>query len=147
LTRYVLDASVAAKWFLPRAHETLVEEALALLSDYASDRVSLIAPDLLWPEFGNILWKAVNRQRLSTAQAHEAIAELLALEIVSVASSPLLDNAFTIASTFDRTVYDALYIAVAAENGATVITADERLVNSLASRLPVHWLGAYPSFS
>ena len=147
MTRYVLDASVAAKWFLPRAHETLVDEALALLSDYAADRISLLAPDLLWPEFANILWKAVKRRRISTALAHEAIAELLSLEIVSVASSSLLDNAFTIAARFDRTVDDALYIAVAAESGAAVITADERLVNSLASRLSVRWLGAYPSFS
>jgi predicted nucleic acid-binding protein len=60
LTRYVLDASVAAKWFLPRAHETLVDEALALLSDYAADRISLMAPDLLWPEFANILWRRSN---------------------------------------------------------------------------------------
>jgi predicted nucleic acid-binding protein len=147
LTRYVLDASVAAKWFLPRADETLVDEALALLSDYAADRISLMAPDLLWPEFANILWKAVKHRGISTALAHEAIADLLALEIVSVSSPPLLGNAFTIAATFDRTVYDALYVAVAAENGAPMITADERLVNSLASRFPIHWLGAYASIS
>ena len=147
MTRYVLDASVAAKWFLPRAHETLVDEALALLSDYAADRISLMAPDLLWPEFTNILWKAVKHRRISAELAHEAIADLLALQVVSVASSPLLGNAFAIAATFDRTVSDALYIAVAAESGAPVITADERLVNRLASRFPIQWLGAYPSFS
>jgi predicted nucleic acid-binding protein len=91
--------------------------------------------------------EAVKQRRISTALAHEAIADLLSLEIVSIASSSLLDNAFTIAATFDRTVYDGLYIAVAAESGAAVITADELLVNSLASRFPVRWLGAYPSIS
>jgi predicted nucleic acid-binding protein len=105
-----------------------------------------MAPDLLWPEFANILWKAVKLGRISTALAREATSELLSLEIMSVPSLSLLDNAFTIAATFDRTVYDALHVAVAAQGGAPVITADDRLVNSLASCFPVQWLGAYRAF-
>jgi predicted nucleic acid-binding protein len=128
---------------LPRAQETLVDEALALLSGYAADRISLIAPDLLWPEFANILWKSVRQQRISALLANEAIGDLLALDIVPVASSALLNSAFAIATAFERTVYDALYVALAEENGAPVVTADERLVNRLGFRFPIGWLGAY----
>ncbi len=147
MTRYVLDASVAAKWFLPRDHETLVDEAIALLSDYSEGRVGLMAPDLLWPEFTNILWIAVKHRRISTTLANDAIEHLLSLEIVRVASPVLLSDALAIANAFDRTVYDSLYIALAVESGVPVITADEGLVNRLASRFPIHWLGAYPSLS
>jgi predicted nucleic acid-binding protein len=50
MTRLVVDASVAAKWLVT---EPLSDRALALLGG-ANE---LIAPDLLLPEVGNILWK------------------------------------------------------------------------------------------
>ena len=55
---YVLDASVAAKWYLPRG-ESLVEESLRLLNGFTSDQTRLAVPDLFWPEMGSIFWKAV----------------------------------------------------------------------------------------
>ena len=42
----------------------------------------------------------------------------------------------------ERSVYDCLYIALAIRYDAEMITADERLANSVAARLPVKWLGA-----
>ena len=49
---YVLDASVAAKWFLPAAHETLADEAMRVLDAYVAGQLRLLVPDLFWPEFG-----------------------------------------------------------------------------------------------
>jgi predicted nucleic acid-binding protein len=93
------------------------------------------------------LWKSVRQHRISAVLANEAIADLLALDIVPVASSTLLSTAFAIATTFERTVDDALYVALGEETGAPVITADERLVNCLGSRFPIRWLGAYDRLS
>jgi predicted nucleic acid-binding protein len=53
-----------------------------------------------------------------------------------------LEEAFSIAATFNRTVYDSLYVALAVRSKADLVTADERLANALAARLPVKWLGA-----
>jgi predicted nucleic acid-binding protein len=39
-------------------------------------------------------------------------------------------------------VYDSLYVALATLTNSQLITADERLANSLAARFPVKWLGA-----
>jgi len=97
VTRCVLDASVAAKWFLPASGETLTEEALRLLEGYVKGDPQFLVPDLFWPEFGNILWKAVRLGRISRE---------------SVASN------------------------------APLVTADERLVNALAARFSVLWLGS-----
>jgi predicted nucleic acid-binding protein len=60
----------------------------------------------------------------------------------AVPSLKLLDSAFQIATAFERTVYDSLYVALAVHSNAQLITADERLANSLAAQFPVKWLGA-----
>jgi predicted nucleic acid-binding protein len=140
---YVLDASVAAKWFLPRAGETNTAEALQLLRDYSTGAVDLTVPDLFWPEFGNILWKAVRPGRISRRSAEEAILSLERQQISTAPTAKLLADAFAIAASFDRTVYDAVYVALAIASDAPLLTADERLVNALAARFPVRWLGAY----
>ena len=113
-----------------------------MLRDYTSASLGLIVPDLFWPEFGNILWKASRRQgRMSLRAAETAIAEMGKLTIPTFSSMPLLSEAF--AAAFDRTVYDAVYVALAVSTGAPLLTADERLANALATRFPVRWIGSY----
>jgi predicted nucleic acid-binding protein len=51
-------------------------------------------------------------------------------------------EAFAIATKFDRTFYDSLYVALAVDFKAELVTADERLANALAAYFPVKWLGA-----
>jgi predicted nucleic acid-binding protein len=63
-------------------------------------------------------------------------------EFATVPSLKLLDGAFQIAADYGRTIYDCLYVALAVQTESQLITADERLANSLASRFPIKWLGA-----
>ena len=106
MTSYVLDASVAAKWFLPPAHETLVPEAQRLLGDYAEGKLRFLVPDLFWPEFGNILWKATRQGRISQKSAEDAIAALEKPGIPTTSGLPLLREAYLLAAAFERTVGD-----------------------------------------
>lgn len=53
----------------------------------------------------------------------------------------LIEDALSIALANNRTVYDSLYIALAVQRGVNLVTADERLANAVAARLPVKWLG------
>ena len=142
MTACVLDASVAAKWFLPGAAETLAAEAAHLLEAYAAGRLRLLVPDLFWPEVGNILWKAVRQGRMSRASAGQAIAALQGRRIATAPTAPLLTEAFAIATSYDRTVYDGVYVALAVLTGMPLVTSDERLANALAARFPIRWLGA-----
>ena len=142
MTTCVLDASVAAKWFLPPAHETLMKEAFRLLEGYAKGHTRFLVPDLFWPEFGNILWKAVRIGRISRQSAEAAVVALEERKIPSTPTSSLLKDAFAIAATFDRTVYDCIYVALSVASNVPLVTADERLVNALAARFPVRWLGS-----
>ncbi len=138
----VVDASVAAKWCLPAKGEPLADEAFDLLERYVKGEVRFVVPDLFWAELANLLWKAVRQGRCTKTAAEAALAALQERELQTVSSRSLLDLAFGIATAFDRTVYDSLYVALAVELKARLITADERLANTLAAQLPVKWLGA-----
>ncbi len=138
----VIDASVAAKWFLPATGETLGDEALQLLRGYTKGQHRFIVPDLFWAEFANILWKAVRLGRWTKRSADQAIVALKGLHLPTVPSARLLEEAFTLAVIFDRTLYDSLYVALAITSKAQMVTADERLAHALAAHLPVKWLGS-----
>ena len=139
---YVPDASVAAKWVLPPVHEGLTEEALGLLARFTKGEVRFVVPDLFWAEMANILWKAVRAGRCTEESAESALALMLERSLPTVSSSSLVKEAFAIATTFQRTVYDGLYVALAVVRKAELVTADERLANALAAYFPVKWLGA-----
>ena len=58
-------------------------------------------------------------------------------------SVTLVQDALQLARTFDRTAYDCIYIALAIQTNTQLITADEKLANAVAGRLPVTWLGLF----
>ena len=107
------------------------------------DDLRFVVPDLFWAEFGNVLWKAVRQGRISADSAGEAVEELKARRFPTVSSMSLVTAAFKIANNFGRSVYDGIYVALAIEADAVFMTADERLANALAARLPVKWLGGW----
>jgi predicted nucleic acid-binding protein len=139
----VLDACVAVKWYLPRDHETLVEEAFELLELHKQRRIKFATPDSFWAEFGNVMWKAVRQERIGEIIARIAIEDIRAWGLEVFQTEELLDSALTIAITNGRSFYDSVYVALAAQLHCEMITADEHLVNALGSRFPVRWLGSF----
>jgi predicted nucleic acid-binding protein len=142
MNAWILDASVAAKWFLPPGDETLVEEALSILTEFGSGRCRLMVPDLFWAEMSNILWKAARTGRITRRIAQEATDELLALNLETRTSKALAGDALRLALAYDRPVCDSIYVALSVITARPLLTADERLVNALGHKFPVRWLGA-----
>ena len=142
MTTVVVDASVAVKWCLPSLREELVPEAVELLASSRRDEVRFLVPDLFWVELANVLWKAVRRNEISPSNAASAISFVRDLDITTIPSFDLVPEALHLAIGHGRTAYDSLYVALAMESKAQLITADERLANALAARFPVKWLGA-----
>lgn len=139
----VLDASVAIKWAIPSAQEPLTDESVRLLKRYINSEVEFIVPDVFWAEVGNVLWKGARQSRWRREEAEVAIADMKDRDFATVSSLALLSEALTIAFTYDRALYDCLYVALAVQSKTDLITADERLANALAARFPVKWLGAF----
>ena len=129
----VIDSSVLIKCYLP---EVDTDKADAILADAYSSRVELIAPEFLFLELASIVWKHVYQVKMSRTLADTIIADLHYLPVKCFPLKPLLDTAFDLAATHQRTVYDMLYVALALREGCDFVTADERLANSLAGVVP-----------
>jgi predicted nucleic acid-binding protein len=66
------------------------------------------------------------------------------LAFVLTPTAALLEEAYRLAVTHQRTVYDCLYLALSIREGCPFITADEKLVNAIQSlRSHVVWLPAW----
>jgi len=119
----VVDSSVAVKWYIP---ESGSDRAALLLRA----GVRLVAPDLLIPEVGNVIWK--RRREIPVAEI-EAIAVALssACPVSLYPSSALLQGALSVALAYGRSVYDSLYLALAVSEACPLVTADERFSNAL----------------
>lgn len=125
----VVDASVAAKWYVP---EELSEEATGVLEAGARGEARLIAPGLLGPEIGNVLWH--RRGDITLERIHEAWAAFEAAPLSLVETESLMPAALEVAISSGCTVYDGLYVALAeaySEEGAVLLTADRNLVTRL----------------
>lgn len=125
MTAWVVDASVAVKWFIPEIHS---EDARRLLIEGNE----LVAPELLLTEVGNILWKKHLAGELEAVEAREIIVELGRLPMRIVRMVPYIENALALAIKYRRTVYDCIYLALAIHEGSRFVTADRKLSNALA---------------
>ena len=139
----VIDASVAAKWILPASSEPFSQQADNLLRDYKQGQVELVVPDLFWSELGNILWKYVRRKLISAEVAEISLQRMTTHNLTTISSQTVLPQALSIAISFDRAIYDSIYVALAADQKASLITADEKLANALAAYFPIKWLGLF----
>lgn len=91
----------------------------------------LIAPDLLLPEFGNILWKKFQRGQISVETSRQILQEFKAVTLRIYPSEPLLDNAIDLVIALGQTVYDCFYLALAITQQCQIVTADEKFYNAL----------------
>ena len=122
----VIDASVGVKWFLPEVHAV---EARAWR--YGPDELHV--PSFFFHlEIANILWKKVRSAEIARSDAGLILSQLPALPLTRHPETPLLGAAFDLAEQTQRTVYDCIYLALAVQLGARMVTADKRLCNGLA---------------
>jgi|SRR5947209_259116 len=136
----VVDASVAAKWFLPEPHK---EKAEKLLRDFLEEKVDLIAPDFIVAEIGSLLWKrSVLIADISSTHASESFVKFLVIPLTLQPSPAIAAAALKIATESRHNIYDMLYVALAQQKGCEFVTADEKLVNKLSGKFPyICWLG------
>ena len=125
MSQYVVDASVAAKWFVPEAY---TGEAQRLL-DNEDD---LLAPELILHEIANVMLKRFRRDEMSEERARGAVA-MLPFLVRSVSSATVSRFSMDIAVRYHRSSYDAVYVALAHEHGCALVTADRKLYRALSA--------------
>jgi len=120
----VIDASVAIKWFIPEVHSDAARRLLDAPGPY-------VAPDLLFAETANVIWKKVRRGELTEGDGRRLVKDICGLAIEAVPCRALAVDAHALASATGRTVYDAMYMALAVRLNTKLMTADDRLWNAL----------------
>lgn len=133
---FVLDASVAIKWYV---NEIYTPEAEKLLG--AS--YELCAPELIITEVGNILWKKIRRNELTIVEGSKIVDDFLR-RINLHSHVPIIKAAYTGAAMSGQTVYDWTYLALAVSISKKFVTADVKFYAALqTTNLAKHliWVG------
>ena len=89
---FVVDASLVIKWFVPEIHSEAARRWLDTSHDY-------VAPDLLFSETGNTVWKKVRRKELEETEGQQLVRDLAQIAVETVATRSLLEDAFALALT------------------------------------------------
>ena len=122
---FVVDANLVIKWFVPEVDSEAARRWLEAPHDY-------VAPELLFPETGNAVWKKVRRGELSPDEGQQLVSDLSVIAVEAISMRGLLPDAHALALRTGITVYDATYLALAVRLETKVITGDDRFARRLA---------------
>jgi predicted nucleic acid-binding protein len=126
LTRFVLDASVALRWFLANPVPAYARRVRRLMLDGAR----AVVPGLWHLEMANGLAVAERRGIVADADAEQALIDIERLLGQAIESDPALVSvrqALTTARTFQLSAYDAVYLDLARRERSPLATLDDEL--------------------
>jgi len=115
----VVDSSVIIKWLNKKSEENL-DKADQILEETRNGRIGLIAPELAKYEVGNVLLTA---KKLTPQEAKISLGTAYSLPITFVSENENLSKqTFELASKYGLTYYDAVFISLAKQYDATLVT-------------------------
>jgi len=119
--------------------------ARALLRNALAQRAPMVAPPLLPSEVASVIRQRMRQGQVQLDEARALLAQLRAIQISLQAPETLHDRALVLAEQHRLpAVSDAHDVALAELLGATLWTADQRLLRALGGRLPfVRWIADY----
>ena len=122
MNRYVIDTSVAIKWFLPlKAEEDNVTEALQILDRFLIGDIECYQPPHFIAEVLGVL------TRLRPEKAAANLTDLLNMDFHRVETSSCYARACALSVELNHHTFDTLFHAVALEiPETTLVTADEK---------------------
>ena len=125
---YVVDASVAVKWFI-KEREDDRKAAFALRRRHIEGQSRMIVPELFLLEVPNAIKAS---KRASEDELSKVITTLHDLDLqIERHSWDVLRKANAIAWAYNLTWYDGVYVALAEVLGYPLVTADEALMRKM----------------
>jgi predicted nucleic acid-binding protein len=131
--RAVIDASVALKSVL---NEQGSDKALSLVEQFRQGFHSLLAPDIFRVEVAHALTRAERKKIIPIGHAAIHFDDVMAQPPEFFDTALLMARAIEISSQTRTSVYDALYVCLAAEQNCELITADLKFIAALQAEFP-----------
>jgi predicted nucleic acid-binding protein len=125
----VLDASAAVDWLLQSAAGQKIEERIYSRGE------SLHAPHLLDLEVVQVLGRLVRESEVSAQRAEQMIRDFLDLRLTRYPHEVFLSQIWRLRNNFPA--YDAVYVLLTEELGATLVTRDARLASAARRRISI----------
>ena len=119
---YVIDASIAVKWFV-------VEQDHSIALDLLDTSYVRAAPDIFLSEVTNAFRKKIQGHQIGREQAARALDELRVYVPNLVPSTLIVADALDLSLALNHPVADCLYLASARKIEGKVVTADHKFFN------------------
>jgi predicted nucleic acid-binding protein len=133
-----VDASVAALWYFPEEHTARAESLLEVA------KLELLAPGLLHVEMAGLVRERVRRGEIDGLLAERILVALRKAPLEVRPTSELAQDALGLMLREGLSLHDAFYLALAAQAGCPVVTADRRLLEQVRNgprEASVLWIG------
>ena len=127
--RFVLDASAAVKLYAP-------EEGAAEMLDLLERGADFTVPDIFPLELASALLRKERGGEVVVGTAQRALLDLDLVGLEVVPHAPILTAAAALASQYQHGIFDCLYLLVAKDRAAPVVTFDAPM-SALARRLGI----------
>ena len=131
--RYVLDSSVAIKWFLAEPDSA---KALDIRDNFARGIHELLAPDVFPVEAAHSITRAERQGRIKPGEAAIFFHDIVRNAPVIKPTPPLLIRAIEISLSTRQAAYDCIFVALAEGEGCEMVSADDQLVRKLRPHFP-----------
>ncbi|MDM8561984.1 type II toxin-antitoxin system VapC family toxin [Candidatus Marithioploca araucensis] len=130
---FVVDSSVAIKWYFPEIHKEAAERLL-------KPNYHLHVPHLFLLEFINVVCKKRRRGEINAQESDFVINEIQQIPLEWHNDRSVLTKAYEIANNTQRSLYDCLYINLAISLDCEMVTADLKFYEALKSGDYAKWL-------
>ena len=131
MTRFVLDNSVAMRWFIPSLKQSDQQYAEHVLRSMNEESDALV-PELWYLEASNVLLSAERNGEITIAQTEAFTSQLENLPITVDSSTWRQSFARTmvLARSYGLSSYDAAYLELAVRESLTLASLDGTLVKA-----------------
>lgn len=139
--KIIVDANIAIKWVILENHSHTAYQLLA--GDY-----EICAPDFLFVEVVNILWKKCRKKEIPQADVLEIFLLIQSSISQVLPVYPLISRIFALSQEIDHPAYDCVYLAAAEHHKTTLYTADRALYDKIKMSKYAHliaWIEDLPS--
>ena len=132
MEKYIIDASVAAKWFFN--DEPFKDHALILLDCLNSRQIKGVVPELFYSEFFSVCSNQLRKKKINFNDASKILDDLVDMPFERYPERDFAYISFVNAVRLGISVYDAVYISLAEIYAVPLVTADEVLIKACKNR-------------